>query len=307
MSLMLWTALAAVAALPFAAEARRIPVSRALQARAPGNIAKLPMGRTHFQWHGPETGPVAVCIHGLSSPSYIYAATARSMAGSGYRVLTYDLFGRGYSERVKGKQDTDFFIRQLRELLEHEGISGPICIVGYSMGGALASAFAAEEGTRIDRLILMAPAGLEPVYQDIEGRIWTAPILGDWLMRVAGGWALRRELRKDIDQSTVVPDLYDRLAAETRTRGYLPALLSSRRHVLAKTLEDDHRTIASYGTPVLAIWGREDGIIPLSAMARLAELNPGAHHVEIPGATHSFPQTHPGAVSDALEEFLGQE
>jgi pimeloyl-ACP methyl ester carboxylesterase len=305
-SLVAWVALASLAALPLAAEARRMPLTRALQSRAPGRIADLPKGRTHYQWHGPEDGPVAVCIHGLSSPSYIYAGTARALAALGYRTLTYDLYGRGFSDRPRGRQTVDFFLRQLRDLLADQNVSGPLTVVGYSMGGALATAFAAEEGKNIRALVLMAPAGLEPVYQDLRGKLWTAPLIGDWLMPVAGGWALRRELAMDIDQTTIIPDLYDRLAAETGTRGYLPALLSSRRHVLARTLEEDHRAIAGYETPLLAIWGREDMIIPLTAMARLSELNPAAHHVDISGATHSFPQTHPRAVADALKTFLAE-
>ncbi|NNL17702.1 MAG: alpha/beta hydrolase, partial [Boseongicola sp.] len=146
-----------------------------------------------------------------------------------------------------------------------------------------------------------------PVYQSPKDRIWTLPVIGDWLMPLFGGIALRRELAREDNAPTVIPNLTQRLASETRRRGYLPSLLSSRRHVLAQTLEEDHRTITDYGTPVLAIWGQDDGVINLTSMGKLAALNPNAHHVEIPKGSHNFPQTHPGRVAEILKDFLGEQ
>ncbi|MBT8415302.1 MAG: alpha/beta hydrolase [Boseongicola sp.] len=307
MSLALWTALGLTAAAPLIAEGLRRPMSTARQKDAPGNIAELPSGRTHYRWTGPKRGPIVVCIHGLSSPQYIFAGTARALAALGFRVLTYDLYGRGWSSRPSGTQDTDYFLRQLRDLLDYFGIEDRLTVVGYSMGGNLATAFAAEEGLNIKALILMAPGGLAPVYQSPKDRLWTLPVIGDWLMPLFGGIALRRELAHEDTAPTVIPNLTERLASETRKRGYLPSLLSSRRHVLSKTLEEDHTTIRDYKTPVLAIWGRNDGVIPITAMGKLAALNPNAHHVELAKGTHNFPQTHPGRVAEILKHFLGQQ
>lgn len=305
MSLIAWTGLGLALGAPVIAEALRRPMSAARQKNAPGTIAELPSGRTHYRWTGPKRGPIAVCIHGLSSPQYIFAGTARALAALGFRVLTYDLYGRGWSSRPRGNQDTDYFLRQLRDLMDHFGIDQPITVVGYSMGGTLATAFAAEEGLNIKALVLMAPAGLEPVYQSPKDRLWTLPVIGDWLMPVFGGLALRRELAREDTAPTVIPNLSERLASETRKRGYLPSLLSSRRHVLSQTCDDDHRAIRDYETPVLAIWGRKDGVIPVTAIGRLAALNPNAHHVELATGTHNFPQTHPGRVAEILKDFLG--
>ena len=124
------------------------------------------------------------------------------------------------------------------------------------------------------------------------------------MMRVFGGWALRRELVEHRTTPTVIPDLEDRQAAETRTRGYLPALLSSRRHLLSRTADTHHKRIAQNGTPVLAIWGAEDPVIPLSAMGKLAEINPQAQHAQVPGAGHNVLQTHPAQVAEILKKYL---
>lgn len=288
-------------ALPFMAEAMRRPL---LRGEEPGLIADLPGGATHYRWSGPEDAPVAICVHGLSTPSYIFAATERSLNGLGYRVLTYDLYGRGFSARPAARQTSAFFIRQLDALIKDQKIEAPFLLVGYSMGGAIATAFAAAHRDRVSRLVLIAPSGLVPIYDSAASRIWTMPILGDWLTRVVGGVALRRELVEHRSNATVIPNLEDRQAEETRKRGFLPALLSSRRYILREPRDKDHRRIGREALPVLAIWGSEDPVIPLSSMGRLAELNPDAHHAQIAGAGHVVLQTHPAQVAQALRNFL---
>lgn len=298
---MIWVVLilCAVAALPVLAELSRKPMTAERREAAPGEIAHLPQGATQYRWTGPEDGKVAVLIHGLSTPSYVFAATERSLAALGYRVLSYDLYGRGYSARARGRQDRAFFLAQLRGLLKHQQVAGPLTVLGFSMGGQIAAAFAAVEPD-VEALVLVAPAGLMPPKETI----WTAPVLGDWLVRVAGGHVLRRELIEHRTTPTVVPDLEDRQAEETRKRGYLPALLSSRRYLLAEGSDQDHRRVAAVQIPVLAIWGAEDPVIPKRALGRLAELNPNARHVEIRGAGHNLLQTHPTEVAAALKAFL---
>ncbi len=293
--------LAVVFALPFVLEELRRPVSRVY---SDGASAKLPSGTTFYQWSGPEDGPIAVCVHGLTTPSFVFSGVTRALSALGFRVLTYDLYGRGLSDRVSGQQTPAFFLAQLRELIADQKITGRFTLVGYSMGASIATALAAREGGRIDRLVLLAPAGLAPVPALPYDGALTLPIFGDWLMRLAGGWFFRRALRNAGTSPTMVPNFRERQIAETRTRGYLPAVLSARRHTLSRQLRNEHETIRNKQIPVLAIWARDDEVIPLKAMGTLAEFNPNAHHVEIADATHEFLQTHPARVAEALRQFL---
>ncbi|MEO9825038.1 MAG: alpha/beta hydrolase [Paracoccaceae bacterium] len=296
------SAIALFIALPFLVELFRTPMTQSRQSRAPGRIADLPVGATHYTWSGPESGPVAVCIHGLSTPSYVFAATERHLAGMGYRVLTYDLYGRGYSDRARGAQTLDFFLAQLRALLQHQNVGGPLAMVGFSMGAQIATAFASEEGPRVNKLVLVAPAGLTKAKTGFDP--WTAPVIGDWLTRVAGGWKLRRTLVEHAKLATIIPDIEARQASETRTRGFLPAVLSSRRNTLSAPIDADLRHVHMNGTPILALWGTLDPIVPSTCIGQLAEIAPDAHHVQITGAAHSLLQTHPAQVGSALRDFL---
>ncbi len=216
--------LALVAVLPVVAEVWRRPMSAERQREAPGEIAYLPRGATHYRWAGREGDPVVVCIHGLATPSYVFAGTERSLTALGYRVLSYDLYGRGFSARVRGAQTVGFFVAQLRALLAHQEVTGPVTLLGFSMGGQIAAALAAAEPDRVERLILVASAGLAEGEPGAWDWVWRAPMIGDWTTLVFGGIALRRELVEHRTLATVIPDFEDRQAAETRMRGYLPVL-----------------------------------------------------------------------------------
>lgn len=267
-------------------------------------VVEIPGGRTYREWHGPRNGPVAVCIHGLTSPSYMLAGTARSLAALGFRVLLYDLWGRGRSATPTGRQTPEWFLRQLEALLRHEEVSSVKLLLGYSMGGALAAVAASGPRLKVDGVILLGAAGLKRLNEGPRARLLTLPGLGEAWAATAAGGEMRKALRDAPLGPTIVPDLKQRLIAETRAPGYPASVLSARRHTLGRTYDAAHKALYQKGIPVGAIWGGADEVIGLKAPGRLAELNPDAHHVQIPGAGHAFPQTHPREVGEALETLL---
>ncbi|SIO51746.1 Lysophospholipase, alpha-beta hydrolase superfamily [Rhodovulum sp. ES.010] len=297
--------LLALAVLAWAlAERRRRPMDRAARAAAPGRIADLPSGGTHYRWDGPTEGPVAVVIHGISIGSSFMDEVAAILAGMGFRVLRYDLYGRGLSDRPGGAQDRAFFVGQLRALLDYLGFDGPVTLVGHSMGGAIATAFAAEASHRVNRLVLLTAAGLGERTPLLFKLVRDVPVVGDWLMRVGGGLAIRRIARTLGRDQGISGEVIEAQCAETRYRGFLPAILSSLRHFLRDDLAVDHRKVARTGLPVLAMWAEEDEVILRSVPGRLAEINRDAMQVVVPGATHALPVTHVRDIREALREFL---
>lgn len=295
--------LAALAALAPLAEARRTPVAR-LRAAAEGRMIDTPGGATHLRRFGPARGPVAFLIHGLTTPGYVWLPLARHLAAQGFRVFVPDLWGRGLSDRPPGPQDAPFFLRQIEAVCAAENLGDDMLVAGYSMGGAIATAWADAHPARVRRLVLLAPAGLGDTPGVFARACKAAPLAGDWAARVLGGAVWRHGIEWNAPPHPDIPDLAARQAAETRVRGSLPAWLAAQRGMLSADLEPAHRRLAATGLPVLAVWGRRDAIIPLSAMGRLAQANRAARQVVLDDAGHGLPVSHAAAVAAALDDFL---
>lgn len=293
----------ALSAWPFRAERRRPEISTDDRFRADGEFAHLSQGITRYKWYGPARGPYAIVVHGLTTPMEGMEATAEALGALGYRVLTYDLYGRGLSDAPKGKQTRAFFLQQLADLCEVHDLREDLTIVGYSMGAQIATAFAVVNPYVVKQVVLIAPAGIVTGESRFSRFCRRVPLLGDWMHAMFG---VRRHA-KTIPNKGPNRKIDTVLRAQRKQldrRGYMPAILSSRRGILAETFEDEHRTLARKGIPVLAIWGRLDGVIPLRASATLCEWNRGARHEMIDDADHGLPYTHGEELQEALSAVI---
>ena len=270
---------------------------------APGRMADLSQGRTHYRWNGPLNGPVVVCVHGVTSGSFVWQPLIRSLNMMGFRVLSYDLYGRGYSDAPRGRQSTDFHLRQLTDLLADQNVEGPVTLIGYSMGGTIAARFAATHPDRVERLVLLCTAGFGVKLPRLIRWCARVPVLGDWWMGVLGGAAMRRDLRGK-SYAEDFPNIARAQIADTYRRGYVGAVISSARHCLSTRQDAAHRTIAAAGIPVLAIWGGRDGVIPDTAPGALAVADHHARHGTVDEADHALPFTHVADFIPTLQVFL---
>lgn len=307
---MIWAVglgLAALILWPFLAEAMRKPVDAVLQTDAPGDFVVLPQGATHYRFDGPEGGPVVVLIHGLTSPSYVWDAVVPGLCALGFRVLRFDLYGRGHSDRLEGKRDADRYLTQLDGLLAALGIEGRVSLIGYSMGARIAVDFAARDANRVEHLCLIAPAGLTHTLSaaDKIARDW--PGLGEWYCRGLGVFRLRKTITAQ-SAGSAVDGIEARLLAETKLRGTASAILGDLRDVLRDTDVAEHQRVRRASLPVAAVFGDRDVVIPAVSAEQLAGWNPDAEIEIIAGAGHGLPHTHPDAVVDAFarlsDDFL---
>lgn len=305
---MIWLGLFALLGLlvaaPFLREALKPAMTDAIRKRAPGSFATLSRGQTHYRWLGATRGPVAVCVHGLTTPSFVWTGVAEGLGSLGFRVLIYDLYGRGYSDRPGGPQDGAFFITQLEDLLEDQGIEDDITLLGYSMGGAIVTAFAALNAERLRQVVLIAPAGLGHDLGPLARRVAKGGLLARWLMLAGFPHSFRKSCEAERHLPTSVPGIVDLQQAELRYRGFVPAVMRSIAGMVNEDLIEEHTDIAATRLPVLAIWGRDDSIIPLRSMARLAEINRSARQEMIEGAGHGLTYTHSAEVLHAMRDLM---
>lgn len=291
-----------VAFAPYIAERRRLVMDDAARADAPGAFIDLKHGRTHYRYFGPQSAPLAVCVHGLTTPSFVFEALADGLVAKGYRVLVYDHYGRGFSDRPTAAQDREFFVSHLDELLNALGEHEKFLLIGYSMGGAVAAAYTAAFAQRVRNLVLVAPAGMGHQLGPLANFIRVMPGIGGWLFMAGYGRSHRKGTEKERALHSAVPFVVDRQQRELQYRGFLPSVLSSLRNGLRAQAKADHQNIHEAGTKVVAIWGAADDVIPLDCKDKMAGWNPAAEQVVVPDEGHSLPYTHPDAVLDQIPQ-----
>jgi len=298
--------LAGVLAMPWLAERRRHGVD-VFRDRAPGRFAKLSAGATHYQWLGAARGPVIVCVHGLTTPSPIWYALADRLGKLGFRVLVYDLFGRGFSDAPTHVQTIEDYQQQLEDLLAHQSLTEDLTLVGFSMGGMIASAYASAHPSGLRRLILVASAGVqirEDRLVDVARRV---PVLGDWVHHMIVARRDRRALRAQLGQSFDIKGIVELQLGEFKSKGFLQSVWSSRRYVLPLKQADVHEKIEYAGVPVVAIWAEKDEVIPLRSLGTLTQWNRAVRQNVITDADHRVLYTHSTQVAEVLEQVLRDE
>src|SRR5688500_7281843 len=116
-------------------------------------------GRVALYWAGPAKGEPVVLVHGLGKPAARDWARVIPALAQRYRVYALDLPGFGESDKGNHLYTPDNFARVIESVLEKR-VPRPFTLVGHSMGGPVALAYAAEYPQRVSRLVLVDAAGV---------------------------------------------------------------------------------------------------------------------------------------------------
>ena len=262
----------------------------------------LPKGHTAYELSG--EGPLLVLIHGLSTPAFVWDAIIPYLHNAGYATLRYDLYGRGGSAAGHKRYDADLYSAQLFDLFDALGISEPVHLVGYSMGGGIVACAALQEMRRVKSATLLGPTGFKTALEE-SWPILRFPIYGAIHIELFGGAEIRMGARKDAKDLGLTSNIAELQAEATYKPGFMRALRKSIKHGPMTGLEDTHKALANAGLPMLAIWGGKDTVIPISGRDKLAAINPNARQVTLEEATHAFAYTHEAKVAEHLLDFLG--
>ena len=281
------------------------PLNAAARAQAPGKFLQLSDGQIHYVWDGPETGPVLVMVHGFSTPHFIFEQNVSALTDKGYRVLRFDHFGRGWSDRPGGPYDIDFYDRSLLDLLDGLGITEPVGLIGLSMGGPIVSEFAARHPERVDRVFLFVPAGLDVAGSDTAaGKVIRLPGIGDLMWRVIGRGMLLGDPQYNEDGLPEAQRLKGNIRIQMDYRGYLDSLLSTLRHTPMTSRTDTYQSLASTGLPVAAVFGADDPTVLPSSADKLRALVPDAHVHMLDNADHGLNYKRFDVSNELLSDFF---
>jgi pyruvate dehydrogenase E2 component (dihydrolipoamide acetyltransferase) len=208
-----------------------------------------------------------------------------------------DLPGHGASSKDVGDGTIQTLAQAVLGFLDTLGLTR-VHLVGHSMGGAVATQVAADPAAagKVASLTLISAAGFGP------------EINAGYLRGFAEAES-RRELKPHLlalfaDPGLVTRQLIDDLLKYKRLDGVDQALRSLVQTLVEgdKSAVDVTAELASFGGPAVAVWGREDKIVPA---ANAAGLGTAATVHIVDGAGHMAHMEKPQAVVAAIREALG--
>ncbi|CAK6699451.1 alpha/beta fold hydrolase [Synechococcus sp. CBW1107] len=228
-------------------------------------------------------GPPLLALHGFDS-SFLEFRRLAPLLARRHRLYIPDLFGFGFSPRPsKGDYSPRGVLLHLEALLERiasssaAGSDASISLIGASMGGSVAVELARRHPARIDRLLLLAPAGL-------TGRPMPLPPLLDGLgVRFLSLPEVRRGLCRSAfaqpDRDVGEPEL-EIASLHLRTPGWAESL---RRFARSGGFAGCGQPLPHQ--PIRVLWGADDRILR-SPQKRAALALLGDRIVELEACGH---------------------
>lgn len=229
------------------------PLTTDERKKATGSFVKLNAGVTHYQLAGPDTGQVVVLLHGFSVPYYIWDGTFEYLAKHGYRVLRYDQYGRGYSDRPDSVYNNNLYFNQLTQLLQALHIKTPVNLAGISFGGMLATSFTSHYPQMVNKLILIDP-GYESMMPDKPQCVVT------YYETIHPHERAESQLT-DFKYPQNHPEWISKYQVQMQYKGFTNALVSTMYNFNYEG-HKDNKLLSAQHKPILLIWGREDKTVP---------------------------------------------
>jgi 2-hydroxy-6-oxonona-2,4-dienedioate hydrolase len=257
---------------------------------------------TRFVEAGSHDLPPLVMLHGTGGHWETFAPNLGPLSKH-FRCIAFDMVGNGFSDKPDYDYEIDVYARHVLGVMDALGATRA-SIVGMSLGAWVAARVALDHPERVDKILLMSPAGLvatatnmariraertravdDPSWESIKAMF--DHLIADERNRIPDVIALRQaiyqlpETRKVIDHVLILQD------PEARDRNLLT-----------------EQQWASIQAPALVVASGQDHGEYQNTAQRVARLIPQAQVFEMPDVRHWPHFEDPEAFNEAAIRFL---
>ena len=262
-------------------------VLEARYAGAGSGHVDLPNGvRLHFEQSGPTSAPVVVLLHGYGDAFTTWERWVPVLAAQN-RVIALDLPGHGLTRAPDGYTLTTVgLVETLDAFATRHGLER-FALVGNSLGGDVAWAYALAHPDRVSALVLVdaagwpqQPTGPPPLaFRILRYR------LGRWVLaHIDNRPLIEQGLKAEVHDPAVISAAFiDRWAQFQRAPGHRAVLMSLVPNALALATTAE---LAKIRAPTLVLHGADDHLISPDSARAFAAAIPGASLVLYPNVGH---------------------
>ncbi len=248
-------------------------------------------------------GPTVVFLHGFLSTAGVWDPVIDRL-GQAFRCVAVDLPGFGRSAKgatvpagVWGRAE---WLRALLDALQLDAVT----LVGASMGGQTALAFASRYPARVKNLVLIAPFAREPDPYPARDA-WTWPLVV-WLFErsmFSRTWLAWRQRQQMTRPHRLPRGRIDDLFRQTQTPGFLEGVHDG---YIQPPVDDLREQLANVRAPVLVLWGAGDRTLSVELGREVAARVLNGRLRVVAGAGHSVQLDTPEVVARMIQSATGE-
>jgi pimeloyl-ACP methyl ester carboxylesterase len=260
----------------------------------------------HYLEWGEADAPPIVCVHGYTGSADAFNALARYLEDR-FHILALDV--RGHGESAWSSTGAYRYADQASDLAAFADRLGldKFVLIGTSMGGIIAMAYAAEHAERLSGLVINdigpdAEAGTQRITQMVGSR-------PDEFATLEEAMAYRRAMspilaaRSAEDQRELALGVLRQRSDGKWGWKMDPAYIRQRVEHGAPTRPPLWPALQALPCPTLVVWGAESDVLSEAQAQRMVDVLPRGELVRVPGIGHAPTLVEP-VVLAALDRFL---
>ena len=245
--------------------------------------------------------PPILLLHGFDS-SLLEFRRLMPLLAQHNQTWAVDLLGFGFTERPDGLEVSPASIEAHLHSVWQTLIQRPVVLVGASMGGAAAIAFALAYPEAVKKLVLIDSAGYS-----------NGPVMGRFLNDSLGYWVTERFLKQpSVRQKISEKAYYNKVFASTDAQKCAALHLDCpnwSKSLISFTRSGGYRScktrLAEIQVPTLILWGEGDRILGTKDAARFYRAIPQSKLVWVPDCGHVPHLEKSELTAEMILDFVG--
>jgi pimeloyl-ACP methyl ester carboxylesterase len=255
--------------------------------------------KIHYLEAGAASNPAVILLHGLGGDMSNWAMTIPALSGK-YHVYVPDQIGFGKSDKPVVNYRVGMLVEFLDVFCRKLGVQ-KATLVGNSLGGWTAAAFALAHPEKVDKIVLVDAAGY-------TSKRWGGPELTKEALAALNPSTtedFRRLFGLILYNKAMLTDQFVETALTNKFRRGDGYTINSFIESILRGEDFLDGKAKAIKAPTLVIWGKDDGLTPLGMGKAFVEDIPGAQLVVIDNCGHVPQMEKPAEFNSAVLKFLG--